>query len=75
VVKQQQSLLERFDLPISFSGVDLAEVLRAIELDKKTRGKKIRWVLLEDIGRVLIRSDVPEEDVMGVLQELSEPGI
>jgi len=75
VVKRQQSLLERFGLPIRFSGVDLAEVLRAIELDKKTRGKKIRWVLLEDIGRVLIRSDVPEEDVMGVLQELSEPGI
>ena len=75
VVKQQQSLLERFDLPISSSGVDLAEVLRAMELDKKTRGKKIRWVLLEDIGRVLIRSDVPEEDVIGVLQELSEPGV
>lgn len=73
VVQQQQFLLQRFGLPITFSQVDLAQVLRAMELDKKTRGKEIRWVLLEDIGRVTIRSDVPQEAVIAVLQELSEP--
>ncbi len=73
VVKQQRSLLQRFGLPVTFSKVDVAGVLRAMELDKKTRGKEIRWVLLEDVGKVTIRSDVPQEAVVGVLQELSEP--
>jgi len=70
VVKKQQFLLERFDLPVSFSEIDLTDVTRAMELDKKTREKAVRWVLLEDIGKVVIRSDVSQQDVLAVLQEL-----
>jgi len=44
-----------------------------MELDKKTKEKAIRWVLLQDIGEVVIRSDVPQQDVLAVLQELAEP--
>jgi 3-dehydroquinate synthetase len=43
-----------------------------MELDKKVRGKTIHWVLLQDIGKVIIRSDVPQEDVLAVLKELAE---
>jgi 3-dehydroquinate synthase len=56
-----------------FPKLSLAEVTRAMELDKKTRGKAIRWVLLEDIGKTIIRSDVPQKEVQAVLQELSQP--
>jgi 3-dehydroquinate synthetase len=45
-------------------------VLAAMELDKKVRGKAIRWVLLEDIGKVVIHSDVPAKEVLSVLQEV-----
>ena len=31
--------------------------------DKKTVDGRIHWVLAEDIGRVCVRSDVPEEIV------------
>jgi 3-dehydroquinate synthetase len=44
-----------------------------MELDKKVTGKAIRWVLLEDIGKAVIRSDVPQEDVLAVLRELVKP--
>jgi 3-dehydroquinate synthetase len=44
-----------------------------MELDKKVRGKAIRWVLLQDIGKAVIRSDVPRRDVLAVLQELAQP--
>jgi len=44
-----------------------------MELDKKTKGKAIRWVLLQDIGEAMIRSDVPQKDVLDVLRELAEP--
>jgi len=72
VVKRQQSLLQKFGLPTSFSSTDLAEIAEAMEVDKKTRAKKIRWVLLEDIGKTAIRANVPQQDVMAVLEELSQ---
>jgi len=72
-VERQQALLRKLDLPTVFSGLDLTEITRAMELDKKTKGKAIRWVLLQDIGKAVIRSDVSQEDVLAILQELAEP--
>ncbi|MFO7712304.1 MAG: hypothetical protein R6V51_03735 [Dehalococcoidia bacterium] len=57
----------RSNLTVSIEGIT-----RAMELDKKKRGKTIRWVLLEDIGRAVIRTDVPQEEVLAVLHELAE---
>jgi 3-dehydroquinate synthase len=70
--ERQQALLRKFGLPTGFSGLDLSEITRAMELDKKTKRKAIRWVLLQDIGRTLVRSDVPQQDVLSVLQELEK---
>jgi len=72
-VERQQALLQKFGLPTGFSGLDLTEITRPMELDKKTKGKAIRWVLLQDIGKAVIRSDVPQQEVLAVLQELAEP--
>jgi 3-dehydroquinate synthetase len=41
-----------------------------MQLDKKMSGRAIRWVLLQDIGKAVIRSDVPKLDVLAVLREL-----
>jgi len=71
-VERQQALLRKFGLPTGFSGLDLTEITRAMELDKKTKEKAIRWVLLQDIGRTLVRSDVPRQDVLSILQELEK---
>jgi shikimate kinase/3-dehydroquinate synthase len=72
-VERQRELLQKFGLPMVFSGLGLTEITRAMELDKKTKEKAIRWVLLQDIGNAVIRSDVPQRDVLAVLQELAEP--
>jgi shikimate kinase/3-dehydroquinate synthase len=76
-VERQRSLLQRFGLPTSVTDkslkLDLAAVMRAMELDKKVKGKAIHWVLLHDIGKAVIRNDVPQEDVIAVLQELNMP--
>jgi 3-dehydroquinate synthase len=72
-VEGQKALLQKFGLPTDCSGVLLADVLAAMELDKKVRGKAIQWVLLEDMGKVVIRSDVPEKEVLRVLQEVVKP--
>jgi shikimate kinase/3-dehydroquinate synthase len=87
-VERQQALLQKFGLPTSLRAeaasqrrgkkrsnlkLNLAGVTKAMELDKKVRGKAIRWVLLQDIGKAVIRSDVPQRDVLAVIRELAEP--
>jgi 3-dehydroquinate synthase len=69
---RQRHLLQRFDLPISCSGVDVAGVVRAMELDKKVREKAVRWVLLQGIGEPVLQDDVPLEQVASVIEELGQ---
>lgn len=70
VVSRVRGVLERLSLPVSCPGVSGSQVLNAIKLDKKVKGKAVRWVLLEGIGKAVVRSDVPAEYVSGVLAEL-----
>lgn len=70
VVERQRALLARFGLPTRGPKLDADRVLAAIALDKKVAGGAVRWVLLEDVGRTVIRSDVPEETVREVVREI-----
>ena len=72
-VERQQALLQKFRLPTDFTGLDLTGITKAMEVDKKIKEKAIRWVLLQDIGKAVIRNDVPQQDVLAVLQELAGP--
>ena len=71
VVHRQRRLLERFNLPTSAAGVSAERVFNAMSLDKKTEAGSIKWVLLEGVGRAVVRRDVPaklvEETVQGLL--------
>ncbi len=71
VLKRQEAVLRRFDLPVSCPGVDLERVEAAMALDKKAEGTSMRWVLLEDVGRAVVRRDVPQDLVRQVLRELA----
>jgi len=77
-VERQRALLQKFGLPTSLRAkrgnlkLSLVGVTKAMELDKKVKGKAIRWVLLQDIGKVVIRSDVPHQEVLAVLQDMVE---
>ena len=86
-VERQRKLLQKFGLPMTLRAeaasqrhgrkrsnlkFSLAEVIRAMELDKKVKKKAIRWVLLEDIGKAVIRGDIPRQDVIKTLEELME---
>jgi 3-dehydroquinate synthetase len=73
VVERQEAILQKFGLPTVCSGVHLTDVLAAMELDKKVRGKAIRWVLLKDIGKAVIRSDIPKKELLSVLKKVIKP--
>jgi 3-dehydroquinate synthetase len=68
--ERQRRLLERYGLPTKADGLNRADLMAAIALDKKVQGKSIRWVLLERIGKAVLRDDVPEEVVQGALDEV-----
>ncbi len=71
VIERQRAVLERYGLPTRApKGIDPQRVLDAIALDKKVAEGSVRWVLLEDIGRPVLRSDVPPELVREVVQEV-----
>src|SRR3990170_1859668 len=58
--RRQRELLERVGLPTGAEGIDRGAVVSAIALDKKVRAGALRWVLLEGIGRAVVRDDVPQ---------------
>ena len=70
VVKRQEELLERFNLPLRAEGLDVEQIFSAMALDKKSMRGAIRWVLLEEVGRATTRRDVPLGQVREVVEGL-----
>ncbi len=58
VPDRQTRLIERYNLPTRADHLDRAGIDAAITLDKKVRGKAVRWVLLDGIGHPVLRDDV-----------------
>ena len=50
-------------------GLKPKNVLEALSRDKKVKAGKVRFVLAENIGQVVIRDDVPLEIIEEVLEE------
>ena len=63
-------MLERFNLPTSAKGVNVTDILNGMSLDKKSQGGSNRWVMLEEVGLSVVRSDVPKELVEKTVREL-----
>jgi len=72
-VERQNRLIARFGLPLRAPGVDLDAVLAAMSLDKKVSGKSLRWILLDGLGRTVIRDDVPMTLVREAVQRVTAP--
>ncbi|HEU4760456.1 MAG TPA: 3-dehydroquinate synthase, partial [Dehalococcoidia bacterium] len=70
IAERQRRLLERFGLPTSARGIDRARIAAAIALDKKVQAKAVRWVLLEGVGRPVLRDNVPPDAVEQALDEV-----
>ena len=74
LVERQAALLAAFGLPQQAPGIDPERALKALALDKKVSGKAIRWVLLEDVGRPILRDDVPASLVRQAVRRACGPG-
>jgi 3-dehydroquinate synthase len=70
VVARQRRILEAYGLPTGADGLDRERLMHAVSLDKKVQGRKVRWVLLEGVGRPVLRDDVPESVIQESLDEV-----
>jgi 3-dehydroquinate synthase len=69
VGERQARVFARYGLPLRIPGTDVDRVMEAMAHDKKVSGRRLRWILLEDVGRPVVRDDVPPDLVRDVLQE------
>ncbi len=72
VERRLVALLDKFDLPTRYEGYDPQRIWEAMAMDKKRRGKELRFVLPRAIGEVVITAEVPQKVVLDVLASLVE---
>ena len=72
LLARQSALLRAYGLPTDWTHLDLNrdEVLAALQLDKKARGQRVRWVLPTAPGKVELHDDVPPALAAEVIAEL-----
>lgn len=69
-MSRQDNLLVRLGAPTRCPHLNVDGMLEAMTRDKKASQGKLNWVLLEGMGRVTVRQDVPDTLVRQVLEEL-----
>ncbi len=60
-------LLTKIGLPTCIEGLKAKDILTAMRLDKKRIRGKLRYILLKDVGEVMITDDVPEDIIRKAL--------
>jgi 3-dehydroquinate synthetase len=70
VASRQSEVLRAFGLPQRAPGVDPAAILAAMKMDKKVVGGRSRFILLEGVGRAVVRDDVEPRVVEDVVRGL-----
>ncbi len=66
-VARVTALIERLHLPTVAEGCTVDAMYQDIFHDKKTINGKVNWVLMEGIGEVTCRNDVPEDIVRAAM--------
>ncbi|WP_303840930.1 3-dehydroquinate synthase [Selenomonas ruminantium] len=66
-----REMIARCNLPLQAAGVTVEAMYGDIFHDKKTVGGKVTWVLMEKIGQVICRNDVPAEAVKKAMAAVS----
>jgi len=67
-----EEVLARLGLPVSYP-FDLDAAIAAMATDKKRRGRTLRFIVIEQIGKVAVAGDVPEDAVRAALAAVRAP--
>jgi len=65
------ALIEKAGLPVRGMNLDVKTVVDAMIFDKKVKAGKVRFVLPDRIGHVIVRDDVPKEIVTRAVESVA----
>ena len=68
VMERQQNLIDSIGLPGKKLFFSVNDIIKAMEIDKKVKNGKIRFILTKEIGSAIIRDDIPGKIVSSVLE-------
>ncbi|KAB8315305.1 3-dehydroquinate synthase [Tolypothrix campylonemoides VB511288] len=69
--ERQDALIEKAGLPTKLpAGVDIEAIIESLQLDKKVKAGKVRFILPTQIGVVTITDEVPSDTIRQVLQKM-----
>lgn len=74
LVSRLRSLLERLGLPTTVSGYDLETIRGFMGQDKKRKGSRLRFILPQALGDVVIIDDPGDEFVVAALKTVVKTG-
>lgn len=63
-IEQMKDTLSRLHLPVSIQNLDEQELIETTKNDKKMEAGKIKFILLEEIGKSIIDSTVTTEEML-----------
>ncbi|MEH2067226.1 MAG: 3-dehydroquinate synthase [Nostoc sp.] len=67
--ERQNALIQKAGLPTQLpAGVDIEAIIQALQLDKKVKSGKVRFILPTQIGVVTITDEVPSDIIRQVLR-------
>jgi 3-dehydroquinate synthase len=70
-VERQDSLIVKAGLPTKLpTGLDISQIVAALQIDKKVKAGKVRFILPTEIGNVTITDQVPADTILRVLAEM-----
>ncbi len=72
--QRQNALIEKAGLPTKLPlGLDIEAIVDALQVDKKVKAGKVRFVLPTQIGVVTVTDQVPTDTIRNVLQRMQVP--
>jgi 3-dehydroquinate synthase len=67
--ERQDALIQKAGLPTKLpAGVDIEAIIESLQLDKKVKAGKVRFILPTQIGVVTITDEVPSDTIRQVLR-------
>ena len=74
LVERHRAVLGRVGLPTTYDAAPFDDLLATMRVDKKARGDRLRFVVLDDVGRPTILTGPPEDDLRAAYAALSSVG-
>ena len=71
ILAQHRDLLTALGLPTTYRGDAWPQLLRMIALDKKARGRAVRFVAISDIGKTLRLEDLTQSELSTAYERIS----